>query len=142
MTSVKEKVETFILEVENIAYGELEHKDDVKRLLEIIFDTKKEKILYELSFAAKYNTGILRIIKNGAKEAEDDYFSRIKREYSENLTKIKVYLEDILSGTTDFYRNIFEKKYFSMTQESLDSLNTLCEDLAKVKLLLNDKKYA
>ena len=105
MSAIKEKVDTFILEVENIAFGELIHKDDVKRLLEIIFETKKEKILFELSFAAKYNTGILRIIRNGAKEAEDEYFSRIKKEYSENLTKLKVYLEDILSGTTDYYKN-------------------------------------
>ncbi|GJQ61539.1 MAG: hypothetical protein SCALA702_05920 [Melioribacteraceae bacterium] len=142
MSAIKEKVDTFILEVENIAFGELIHKDDVKRLLEIIFETKKEKILFELSFAAKYNTGILRIIRNGAKEAEDEYFSRIKKEYSENLTKLKVYLEDILSGTTDYYKNLFEKKYFGSTQKALDNLNDLCEDFAKVKLLLDDRKYA
>lgn len=142
MTSVKEKVDTFILEVENNAFGDLENRDDIKRLLEIIFETKKEKILHELSFTAKYNTGILKIIKTGAREAEDEYYSRIKREYAENITKMKVYLEDILSGSTDYYKNIFEKKYFGSTPDSLDNLNSLCDDFAKIKLTLNDRKYA
>lgn len=126
--------------IEKLSKGKLNFRDDLQRLVEISVEKGNIKNLEELSFQARYSQGLLAIVKNRDNKIDDDYFVRIQKEYMDSVLKIKSQIELILSGSSEFIRQVFTEKYFEMNQKSLANLNLLCNDLSFLKLYLNDLK--
>ena len=129
-----------IEEVDELSKGRINFKEDLQRLIELSFLNRKMKNLEDLSFQAKYSQGLLKIIQNRDNKIEDEYFVKVQNEFMESIQKIKLNLENILSSSSEFIKQIFTEKYFQMTQQSLTNLNLLCNDLGFVKNYLNDLK--
>lgn len=140
MENYKEKSEEFYNGLINFSRGKILNEEDIQRLLEITFKEDKLKELDDVSFSAKFTKGLLRIIQNRDNNIEDEYFEKVKKEYSENIQKVKSGLEDLIKNSSDFLKGIYEEKYFQLTHESLANLNNLCSDLEWVKMYLNDQK--
>jgi hypothetical protein len=126
--------------VEEISNGRLNFKEDLQRLIEASFLNNKMKYLEDLSFQAKYSQGLLKIIQNRDNKIEDEYFVKVQNEFMESVLKIKEILETLLSQSSEFIKQIFREKYLQMTQQSLNNLNLLCNDLGFVKIYFNDLK--
>jgi hypothetical protein len=131
---------SFLEHTESLTDKKIKNFDDVSRLLEIIFKDGLENILETLAFNSKYLHGLFKIVQTNDENISPDYFGKVTKEYSEYTQKVKDNLELILAGATDFYREIFREKYFTLTRESLENLNDLCNDFAQIKLFLNEKK--
>ena len=136
----KNKAEKFCIAVDEFANGKLNNAEDLTRLTEIVFKLAKESQLEELSFSAKYATGLLKIIQSRNNNFEDDYFDKIKEEYTQTVKKVRLQLEDLLNDATPFIKNIYQDKFLAMTHESLNNLNLLMSDLSWTKMYLNDTK--
>jgi hypothetical protein len=126
--------------VEEISNGRLNFKEDLQRLIEASFLNNKMKYLEDLSFQARYSQGLLKIIQNRDNKIEDEYFVKVQNEFMESVLKIKEILETLLSQSSEFIKQIFREKYLLMTQQSLNNLNLLCNDLGFVKIYFNDLK--
>ncbi len=126
--------------VEEISNGRLNFKEDLQRLIEASFLNNKMKYLEDLSFQAKYSQGLLKIIQNRDNKIEDEYFVKVQNEFMESVLNIKEILETLLSQSSEFIKQIFREKYLQMTQQSLNNLNLLCNDLGFVKIYFNDLK--
>ncbi|RJP63607.1 MAG: hypothetical protein C4543_00195 [Ignavibacteriales bacterium] len=136
----KKAAEEFCIKIDEFAKGKLNNAEDLTRIAEIIFKINKQELLDEISFSAKYSQGLLKIIQNRSNNIEDDYFDRIKAEYTEAVKKIRELLKTILADGSPFIKQIFIDKYLSLTHESLNNLNLLMSDLSWVKMYLNDIK--
>lgn len=135
-----ESLDEFYDGLVNFSRGKVKNEDDIKRLIELAIKENKLNDLEEIAFSAKITKGLLRIIQNRENTIEDEYFEKIKKEYSENIQKVKIGLEELINHGSDFIKNIFNEKYFLLTHESLANLNNLCGDLEWVKMYLNDIK--
>lgn len=135
-----ESLDEFYDGLVNFSRGKIQNEDDIKRLIELALKEEKLNDLEEIAFSAKFTKGLLRIIQNRENTIEDEYFEKIKKEYSENIQKVKIGLEELINHGSDFIKNIFNEKYFLLTHESLANLNNLCGDLEWVKMYLNDIK--
>lgn len=126
--------------IEELYKGKINYPDDIGRLIELSIQNGKMDILEGLSFQARYAQGLLKIVQNRDNKIEDEYFSKVQREFAEAIGKIKSSIEIIISDSSGFIYQIFNEKYLQMTQDALSNLNKLCSDLGFVKLYLNDLK--
>lgn len=136
----KKAAEEFCSKINEFAKGKINNAEDLTRIVEIIFKIDKNELLEDLSFSAKYSQGLLKIIQNRSNNIEDEYFERIKVEYTEGVKKVRESLTTILNESSPFIKQIFIDKYLSLTHESLNNLNLLMSDLSWVKMYLNDIK--
>jgi hypothetical protein len=140
MNNYKEKAAEVLEGAETYAQEGFINKEDVSRILELAYKNDKINALEDLTFSAKFVKGLVKIIKSTTNEMGEEYFNKIKREYSENLEKLKENLSEIIEGGSDFIKNVFNDKYLQISQKNLENLNSLCDDLSNVKLYLNDQK--
>lgn len=136
----KKEADILFNELLNFSNNSLNMPEDIRRIIETSLQHNEIKTLEKISFAAKYTQGLLKIIRNKSNEIDDQYFSKIQDEYSENIQKVKEYLIKLADYQGNFLKNIYNEKFFTLTQKSLQNLNYLCSDLSRLKSLLNDKK--
>ncbi|MGE5352501.1 MAG: hypothetical protein ACM3P0_10480 [Acidobacteriota bacterium] len=129
-----------IEEVEALSKNRLKMKDDLKRVIELSIQSNKTSVLDETAFKAKYLQGLFGIIQRGESSIDEEVFRRYMAEYTENIEEVKKNLALIIEASGNFYKNIFEEKYFSMTQDGISNLNKLIYDLGWYKMYLNDRK--
>ena len=139
MISKKLSSKEIFQEVYNFSRQKLKQSDDLERLIEISIQSDKLTILEKIAFTAKYLQGLFTIIQRGDKIIDQEIFKKYTAEYSENIEQLKNNLKTILSEGSEFYKKIFEEKYFSLTQSSISNLNNLCYDLSWLKMYLNEK---
>lgn len=132
--------EKIIEEVSQLSGSQLYNKDDLQRIIELALTADKLKVLDQLAFQAKFSQGLIKIIQKKETEIKDEYFTTVQKELTENIQKIHSLVRDILSSASEFIKNIYEEKYFQLTQQSLNNLNNLCCDLGFLKMYLNDLK--
>lgn len=145
MDRIKEAMEqnsanNIVSEVEALSKNRLKMKDDLVRIIDISIKGGKLPILEETAFKAKYLQGLFGIIQRGESSVDEEVLRRYMAEYTQNIEEVKKNLADIIEGAGSFFKNIFQEKYFSMTHESLSSLNRLISDLGWYKMYLNDRK--
>ncbi len=140
MENEKINPEEFYNELINFSRGKIKNEEDIKRLIDLSVKENKLAELDEIAFSAKFTKGLLRIIQNRNNNIDDEYFDKIKKEYSENIQKVKSGLEKLIDEASNFIKNIYSEKYFQLTHESLANLNNLCSDLEWVKMYLNSLK--
>jgi hypothetical protein len=127
-------------EIEKMTSGKLNFREDLFRLIDIGMEFNKTSILEEIAFQAKYVQGLLKIIQNCDNKMDENYFSKIQKELADGFQKLRDGIQKLLVDTSDFIKNIFEEKFFQLTQQSLYNLNLLSQDLVFLKLYLNDSK--
>jgi hypothetical protein len=126
--------------IDILSKEKLFYRDDLGRLIELSIQNSKMNVLEELSFQARYSQGLLKIVQNRDNKIEEEYFSKVQKEFTESIEKVKSLITEILSGSSGFLKQIFSDKYLQMTQTGLSNLNKLCSDLGFVKLYFNDLK--
>lgn len=136
----KEDALNLYRDLNNRAPHQLKCGDDLYRLIEIAYQFDMKEELEQLAFSGKFSHGLFQIIQKGGAAVEEEYFEKIKKEYTESLIKLRKDLEIILDKSTDFFRKIFKEKYFTLTHESMFNLSELCSDLNHLKMYMNDMK--
>jgi hypothetical protein len=134
------KDENFIKSVEEYTGRPLNQRDDVRGIIKIVMENKKEKEFSELVFTSKYICGLMRVINNASAISEVKSVDQIKFDLSENIKKGVERLKGIISFAEDGQRDYFEKTYLSLTAQNFSNLSQLFSDLEAVKKYLNYQK--
>ena len=132
--------EQFVEKLDKFSSNKLKNKEDLTRIINTAFKYSTENLIKDASFSAKYIQGLVKIIRRGDTDIEEDYFIKIKKELADNLEKIKSNLKEIMKGESSFITNIFNEKYFELSQDAMNNLLDLCDDLGWVKVYLNEYK--
>ena len=136
----KNEIELFINKIEELSEGKILEKEDINRIIELSIENDRLDLLEQLSFQAKYISGLIKIIQGRKEDIEEVYFHTLSEELTEGISKVRDFLDRILDYASEFIKNIFHEKFFAMSQHSLNNLKILCEDLSWVKIYLNDVK--
>lgn len=90
-----------------------------------------------LCFNGKYLNGLFRVLKSSSNLAEVKSVDHIKKDISENIEKIISQLREIHLKLNEEEKAILQEKYLQLSQNSLQNLQALVEDLDSVKKYLN-----
>jgi hypothetical protein len=127
-------------EIDHFSNHKLKKKDDLRILIEVSIKNGKEKLFEDLTFTAKYVLGLQRVLKKGSINPEISNLEEIKEDYSNNLIKSIEQIEELVNFSSKETKSLFSKTYFELSQQSLQNLNELLEDLEWTKMYLNQKK--
>lgn len=129
--------DNFIESVEAYTSNLLNRKEDVKRLIRIVTECKKEKEFEELTFTSKYVCGLMRIVKSYQSVPEVTSVEHIERDLNENIKKGIEAINEIISSADEEQKSYFMKTYLSLTTESFSNLHQIFSDLEAVKKYIN-----
>ena len=130
----------FLDEVEKFSGKSLNKKDDLVIILEAYNINEKSEDFESLSFTGKYVNGLFRVLKSSVKIPEVENVDQIKKDLTENMEKVISQLKKITTNINEKNKKFFEENYFELSQNSMQNLQKLVEDLDIIKKYLNHLK--
>lgn len=130
----------FLDEVEKFSGKSLNKKDDLVIILETSDINEKSEDFENLSFTGKYVNGLFRVLKSSVKIPEVENVDQIKKDLTENMEKVISQLKEITINMNEKNKKFFEENYFELSQNSMQNLQKLVEDLDIIKKYLNHLK--
>lgn len=152
--TISDKTKKTIEELYVYSGNKLKNVIEMMVLIEIADQSGKEKLFYDIQFAAKYLNGLGRILqsnvalttqkKPGSNGEEpptaEEAREKIMGEYKANMIKFTNYLKDLLLDADEADRKEIEEKYLSLSRTAMVNLTTLIYDLSWLKRYLNSKR--
>jgi len=134
--------------------NKLKNVPEMMVLIEVAARSGKDKLLYDLQFAAKYLNGLGKILQSNVaittqkKPGEngqepptaEEARGKIMSEYKTNMVKFTNYLRDLLLDADEADRKEIEEKYLTLSRTAMINLTTLIYDLSWLKRYLNSKR--
>ena len=130
----------FIEELIRSAGNRIKNIDDIKWLYESAAKNEQTDLFEKTAFTAKYINGLKRVISSGSNNPEIGNIEQIKQDLVDNYKKVLQQINQLISGGDEESQSNFSKKYLETSGESFTRLNSLLEDLDRVKIFLNDRK--
>jgi hypothetical protein len=130
----------FIDEVESFNGKSLSQKKELQIIINVCSQNNLIEKLEDLSFTGKYISGLLRVLSSSSSIPEVKSLEHIKKDLSDNLEKIISQLKDVTAKMSEANKNIIQKKYLEISNDSLNNLKQLTEDLNSIKKYLNYNK--
>ncbi|HMN48589.1 MAG TPA: hypothetical protein PKD67_05605 [Ignavibacteriaceae bacterium] len=90
-----------------------------------------------LCFNGKYLNGLFRVLKESANLPEVKNVDHIKKDIGENIEKMFSQLRNINLNLDEQEKNQLQNDYLQLSQNSLQNLQALVEDLDHIKKYLN-----
>lgn len=125
----------FLTEVEKFTGSILNKKEDLLVIINACKNSNKENIFEDLCFTGKYISGLFRVLRNSTNLNEVKNIDQIKKDFSDNLEKLRSKLQEISLFTEE--KEQLEESYIQLSQNSLQNLQNLFEDLDSIKKYLN-----
>jgi hypothetical protein len=91
----------------------------------------------DFCFTGKYLFGLFRVLNDSSNIPEVKSVDPIKKDIADNVEKIKTQLKSIIIDLDETNRNRMEKDYLGLSQNSLQNLQALFEDINYIKKYLN-----
>ncbi len=134
------QAENFLNDYKRFSKTDIKNELDVFNLIETIFRLENTQLLEDISFSAKYCSGLLKILSQTEADVSDDYKKEMEKNLAEALDQIKSKLNEMISGFNEFERESFRRRFFEMSQASFNRLLSLINDFSGIKLFLNERK--
>jgi hypothetical protein len=133
---VNESARYFIEGYFSLWSGRIQNADFMEELLLFCFRQKLIEELHEISFTAKYITGLHRVLIDASKNPEVKDTSAIENDISGNLQKIIARLKTLLEKAPEPISAEFEEMT-RLTRESFERFYSLLTDLDFLKQYFN-----
>jgi len=151
---ISDKTKKEIEELYLYSGNKLKNVPEMMVLIEVADKSGKDKLFYDLQFAAKYLNGLGKILQsnvaittqkkpgeNGQEPpSSEEARGKIMAEYKANMVKFTNYLRDLLLDAEEEDRKAMEEKYLTLSRTAMVNLTTLIYDLSWLKRYLNSKR--
>ncbi len=131
-----EETNNTVLEISDFSNGKLKNIFELSALIEN--SKRKEKLFGDIIFRAKYLYGIVNVLSDAANS--DIVNDSLKSEFSSALLELKDLLSSYVSDIPE--KEMFEKKFFGMSQECMNDFIGFVIDLSYTKEYFNDRKFS
>jgi hypothetical protein len=126
-----EQTQSVLVQLEEYSKHSLRCSGNIAFLIETAHTHQLFQLFDEISFHAKALLNIFQLMKKIGKH--DDGYQKLSAEFSNQLTMLKMQLHKMTKNGDDELRRVFRKTFLQQTQESLQQLMFLCEDLRTYK---------
>ena len=127
-------------EVEKFNGKSLNRKEDLSIIIDVYNQIGKVEDFEKLCFTGKYINGLFRVLKSSVKIPEVQSIDHVKKDLSENIVKVISQLSEITFKMKDENKKKIESTYLELSQNSMQNLQQLVEDLDNIKKYLNHLK--
>ncbi len=127
----------FLKKVEEYTNNLIQHKADINLLIDEVIKSGKDDEFEQLTFTAKYISGMMRVLKSAPGIPEVTTVDHVKKDLNENMKKGIDQLKEIISSADEKVKLHFEETYFTLTTQSFTNITGLFSDLESVKKYLN-----
>jgi len=127
----------FLEDVEKYTTNVIQHKADIKLLIDAVAKSGKNEEFEQLTFTAKYISGMMRVLKSAPGIPEVTTVDHVKKDLNENIKKGIDQLKEIISTADEKVKLHFEETFFTLTTQSFTNITGLFSDLESVKKYLN-----
>ena len=131
-----EETNNTVLEISDFSNGKLKNIFELSALIEN--SKRKEKLFGDIIFRAKYLYGIVNVLSDASNS--DIVNDNLKSEFSSALLELKDLLSSYVSDIPE--KEMFEKKFFGMSQECMNDFIGFVIDLSYTKEYFNDRKFS
>ncbi len=128
----------FLHELERFSDRTMNFRDEIGLLIEVVTQHGKTKEFDDAIFLAKFITKSMGVMKRIG--VEGDGYDKLAAEFQSNTQKVSDILKGILEVAPEEARRSMAPFFLSLTQESLEHLVLLFQDLAMVKNWVLDGK--
>lgn len=129
--------EEFLDGVEKFTEKNLTQKSTISEIIKIINENSQFEKFNELVFTAKYANGLFRSMKLSQSNPQISNLEQIKKDFFDNLEKIRSLINDILSKENSVNSSDIKQKYLEIGETQLENLISLLDDLDQIKKYLN-----
>ena len=151
---ISPKTKKLVDKLNEYSGGKLKNIKELSCLIEIAEVSGKDKLFYDIQFAAKYLNGLGKILQSNVSltpnkntggngtppPSAEEARAKIMEEYKNNMTKLTSYLSELLSDADSDIKKEIEEKFLSLTRTSLVNLTTLVYDLSWLKRYNNSRR--
>ena len=127
----------FLKKVEDYTGYSFQNKDDVQKLAIEVVRIGKEEGFEQLTFTAKYISGMLRVLKTAPAIPEVNSVDHVKNDLNENVKKGIELLKSLIDSADENLKVHFDETYFALSPQNFSNLTRLFSDLEAVKKYLN-----
>ncbi len=131
MKQPKPEALVFVGDVEKFAGKKFAFGGEIARLVQASNDGKKEAMLDELTFQAKFISRSQNILKQSGMDNQET--AKLKNEFEKSLEMSKSLLSALLSDCPAEFNRDFSERFLSMTQSGLTNLLRLLYELSWIK---------
>ena len=132
--------ENFLVKVEEFTSNQIQRKDDIKKIIDVVSTHRNEDQFESLTFTAKYICGMMRVLKSAPGIPEVNSVDHVKNDLNENIKKGIEQLKEIMSLSDESDQEYFNRTYFTLTPQNFTNLTQLFSDLELVKKYINYTK--
>ena len=132
--------EKFLVKVEEFTSNQIQRKDDIKKIIDVVSTHRNEDQFESLTFTAKYICGMMRVLKSAPGIPEVNSVDHVKNDLNENMKKGIEQLKEIMSLSDESDQEYFNRTYFTLTPQNFTNLTHLFSDLELVKKYINYTK--
>jgi hypothetical protein len=127
----------FLSNVEEYTSNQLERKDDLKKIIDVVVNNGNQHEFEKLTFTAKYICGMFRVLKTAPGIPEIQSVDHVKNDLNENMKNGIEQLKQIISYSDKSTQEYFDKNYFTLSPQNFSNLSQLFFDLESVKKYIN-----
>ena len=135
---IRPETEKFLSEVERFAQRKFFYHKEIATLIECAEINKVQNILEEIIFFAKFITKAHEILERQGVSADET--QKLSEEYSASLVKTTKLIQNLTRNASADIRETFERKFLSMTHESMENFISMLKELSWLKNYAVDKK--
>jgi hypothetical protein len=132
--------ENILVKVEEFTSNQIQRKNDLKKIIDVVSANGNEDQFESLTFTAKYICGMMRVLKSAPGIPEVNSVDHVKNDLNENMKKGIEQLKDIMSLSDESDKEYFNRTYFTLTPQNFTNLTQLFSDLELVKKYINYTK--
>jgi hypothetical protein len=138
MLTIREETRGFIDKVERAAGKKFLFRNDVELLYELASLHLLGSLFEDIIFYAKFVSHASTILKRVG--PTNDETAKLADEFKEKLEKVSSLMKTLIDNAPEDMRELFNGRFFSLSQESMNSLMILLQELSRVKNYLLDQE--
>lgn len=131
MIIIRTQTREFIEKVERSSGKKFTFRNEIEILYELAEQRSLHTVFDDLAFYAKFIYHASGILKRH--DLAEEQTAKLSREFKEKLEKASALIKTLISEAPGDVQQLFMKKFFSLSHESVSSLLILFQELSRIK---------
>jgi len=129
--NLQPSTESFLSDIEQFAQRKFRYRLEIGLLIEAANSVSLRRVLDDILFHAKFLANAFNLLKRVGSDSPDTV--KLSSEFQEGVEKVSTLLRTLIKESPKEMRDIFLKRFLSLSAESMNELLSLCTELSWMK---------
>ena len=129
--NLQPSTESFLSDIEQFAQRKFRYRLEIGLLIEAANSVSLRRVLDDILFHAKFLANAFNLLKRVGSDSPDTV--KLSSEFQEGVEKVSTLLRTLIKESPKEMRDLFLKRFLSLSAESMNELLSLCTELSWMK---------